>query len=227
MDFVRWNAAAGRGQLDKGGLITADSSNAFMEFFFAGFERLTGTMIEAELKSHVYRLTKTALVDQNVVVNKHREKFLFTKAEWQRFNHSVWTIDDDNFKHERMRVQLLLLISIYVTTGARIGAFFANRSNPKHPGLLYKDISVVLKRADNGYKMIYKIDQRWVKNNRDPENIKFGSATQQHTVPLYDDTQFILALAIADNAFAKVDSVQALFALQIPPWEGNNALAMA
>lgn len=34
-----------------------------------------------------------------------------------------------------------------------------------------QDIDLVLKRIPSGgWKVIYRIDQRWVKNNRDPEN---------------------------------------------------------
>ena len=38
--------------------------------------------------------------------------------------------------------------------------------------LTFKDIDLVMKRhPGGGWTLIYKIDQRWVKNNRDPENI--------------------------------------------------------
>ena len=37
-----------------------------------------------------------------------------------------------------------------------------------------KDIELVLKRIPSGgWKVIYRLDQRWVKNNRDPENIVY------------------------------------------------------
>ena len=47
---------------------------------------------------------------------------------------------------------------------------------------------------------MYRLDQRWVKNNRDPENTTYGASTSQHSVPLFDDTQFLLVMALADKA---------------------------
>lgn len=37
MEFVHFHAALGDGRIHDGGLITADSLNTFMEWFFAGF----------------------------------------------------------------------------------------------------------------------------------------------------------------------------------------------
>lgn len=45
MDFVRWHGAAEKRQRHNGGLTSTDSSNTFMEWFFAGFERRTGNVI--------------------------------------------------------------------------------------------------------------------------------------------------------------------------------------
>lgn len=69
--------------------------------------------------------------------------------------------------------------------------------------------------------MIYRIDQRWVKNNRDPENTVYGASTSQHGKLLYDDTQYLLALALADKAFWGIDSVEDFWQLQIPPDESE------
>ena len=95
---------------------------------------------------------------------------------------TLWTRDDLMFIPERYRVQTTFIVHVYCWTGARIGAFFTD-------GLRYKvqfrhspvtsllsdylqDIVLVLQRVDGRHwRLIYKIDQRWVKNNRDPENI--------------------------------------------------------
>jgi hypothetical protein len=38
--------------------------------------------------------------------------------------------------------------------------------------LTSQDVILVLQKAhDRPWRLIYRIDQRWVKNNRDPENI--------------------------------------------------------
>ena len=57
MDFVRFHAATSKGRITSGGQITADSSNTFMEWFFAGFKRVTGTEIDGETRSNVYKVS--------------------------------------------------------------------------------------------------------------------------------------------------------------------------
>ena len=44
----------------------------------------------------------------------------------------------------------------------------------------------------------------------------FGSSTSQHCKLLHDDTQYLLALAIADKAIYGVNSVEEFWELQIP-----------
>ena len=41
--------------------------------------------------------------------------------------------------------------------------------------------------------------QRWVKNNRDPENVVFNTAGREHEKFIYNDA-FLLVMAIADGA---------------------------
>ena len=60
-----------------------------------------------------------------------------------------------------------------------------------------------------------------MKNNRDPENTVYGASTSQHGKLLYDDTQYLLALALADKAFWGIDSVEDFWQLQIPPDESE------
>lgn len=49
----------------------------------------------------------------------------------------------------------------------------------------------------------------------------FGASTSQHGTLLYDDTQYLLALAIADKAIVGIDSVEDFWDLQIPPGEDH------
>lgn len=56
MDFVRFHATSGDGRIARSGLITADSSNTFMEWFFAGFARVTGKTIDEEDRKKVYQV---------------------------------------------------------------------------------------------------------------------------------------------------------------------------
>lgn len=55
-DFVRFHAKAsrGRGRVAKDGRLTSDSCLSFMEGFYAGFTRVTGTKITSEKRQPVY-----------------------------------------------------------------------------------------------------------------------------------------------------------------------------
>lgn len=48
---------------------------------------------------------------------------------------------------------------------------------------------------------------------------RFGASTSQHSTLLHDDTQFLLALAIADHAIWGVNTLDDLWQLQIPDGE--------
>lgn len=53
---------------------------------------------------------------------------------------------------------------------------------------------------------------------------RYGASTSQHGKLLYDDTQYLLALALADKAIFGVNSVEDLWQLQIP--SGENELIL-
>ena len=116
-----------------------------------------------------------------------KKKYLFGEKEFERFNKTFWTNDDAAFVHPRNKVQIAFIISVFCWTGARIGAFFPKPKNKHVRGLRYRvslretilgnradqpqDVEVVLKRIPSGgWKTMYRIDQRWVKNNRNPES---------------------------------------------------------
>lgn len=50
---------------------------------------------------------------------------------------------------------------------------------------------------------------------------RYGASTSQHGKLLYDDTQYLLALAFADKAFWGIDSPKDFWQLQIPPGENE------
>ena len=53
---------------------------------------------------------------------------------------------------------------------------------------------------------------------------RYGASTSQHGTLLYDDTQYLLALALADNAIWGIDTFDDLWQLQIP--DGYNELPL-
>ncbi|KAJ4507488.1 hypothetical protein HRR83_004066 [Exophiala dermatitidis] len=217
-DFIRFYIATSKPQLDKEEKRpTADSINIAAAWFFAGFTRVTGTDTDKEERSEVYNVRQT-LTREGIVVNKHRPKHNFTDRDLNRVLLTLWTRDDLIFIPERYRVQVTFIIHVYCLTGARIGAFFTD-------GLRYKDVTLVLQRVSGrSWRLIYKVDQRWVKNNRDPENIVFGAAAKDHERLFYNDAGFLLAMAIADNALFGYESLEDVRAQEIPSGEDELVL---
>ena len=156
------------------------------------------------------------LTAEGLLVNKRRPKHNFTATDLVRIIVCLWTKDDLNFIPERYRIQFTFITLVFCWTGARIGAFFTD-------GLRYKDIELVLQRTPNApWKCIYKIDQRWVKNNRDPENIVFGTVLQEHDKFIFDDASFLLVMAFLDKALFGFDTLRDLQEQQIP--EGQDEI---
>jgi len=54
-DFFRFHAATSEGEIV--GKMVSDSPNTFAEQYFAGFERITGTLIDVDVRSEVYNVS--------------------------------------------------------------------------------------------------------------------------------------------------------------------------
>ena len=161
---------------------------------------------------------RKVLTVEGLVINKRKPKHNFSERDLTRILISLWTQDDLIFIPERYRIQFTFIIKVYCWTGARLGALFTN-------GLRYRDIELVLQRTSaERWRLIYKIDQRWVKNNRDPENIVFGTAGREHTKFVYDDAAFLLSMAILDKALYGYETLADLRTQKIPP--GANELVL-
>lgn len=78
------------------------------------------------------------MVQENLVANKKKKKYLFGEQEWAQFYKTFWTLNDDKFVHPRNKVQIPFVISVFCWTGARIGAFFPNKHNKEKAGLRYR-----------------------------------------------------------------------------------------
>ncbi|KAH0543790.1 hypothetical protein FGG08_001972 [Glutinoglossum americanum] len=193
-DFIRFYIATSQGRLDRRS--TVDSVNTYAEWFFAGFSRVTGTPTDKEERSEVFNWVRRTLTKEGVIVNKRRPKYLFGKEDLTEVLLTLWTKDDLIFIHERSRIQFTFIFHVYCWTGARLGAFFTG-------GLHYK---------------------RWVKNNRDPENISFGAAGREHAKLLYNDGALLLAMAIADEALFGFSSMEDLWKQEIPQGEDEVSL---
>ena len=150
---------------------------------------------------------------EGLVVNNRRPKHNFAARDLTRIPLTLWMQDDLIFIPERYRIQFTFIIRVYCWTNARLGAFFTD-------GLRYRDIDLVLQRVpEGGWRPIYNVKQRWVKNNRDPESIVFGSAGRGHEKFIYNDAAFLLAMAVTDGAIFGFESLDDLQMQEIPVGE--------
>ena len=151
-------------------------------------------------------------------MNTRKPKHNFTKKDQNQIVVTLWIKDDLMFIPERYRIQFTYIIRVFGWTGARLGAFFTD-------GLRYRDIELVLKRtANDKWTCFYKLDQRWVKNNRDPENIVFGTVLREHDMLIWDDTVFLLIMAFADKALWGFNTMADLQEQRIP--QGQDYLTL-
>lgn len=96
---------------------------------------------------------------------------------------------------------------------------------------------------DGGWQVIYNLSERWVKDDRDPENVvyesicytvehqlttgaldRYNCSTSQHLKLLHDDTQYLLAMAFADKALYGIESPAELWKMDIP--DGDDELPL-
>ncbi|OAL17393.1 hypothetical protein AYO22_11704 [Fonsecaea multimorphosa] len=131
------------------------------EWLFAGFTCVTGSETKEEDRGEAYYWVRRTLVREGLVVNKHRGNHNFGIQDLTRILLAFWTYDDLVFIHDRYRMQVVHVPHARLLcnrVGVWINAFFAD-------GLRYWRVD-----ADGGWRLVYQLDQRWVKNNRDIEN---------------------------------------------------------
>ena len=138
-DFVRFFAALSRGRIkDKP---TADSINSTLEFFFAGFAKITGTTVHEDDRKELYGVradlitslwqsadepqwVRKTLVAEGVVVNIRHVKQNTTHIDLNRVLKVSWVHDDLSSFHIIDHIQFNFTIILYMSTGARLRAFF-------------------------------------------------------------------------------------------------------
>ncbi|KAI9770979.1 MAG: hypothetical protein M1840_002683 [Geoglossum simile] len=222
-DFIRYYIDSSRGRLSL--KLVVSSVLNFAERFFVGFTRVTRTTFDPSDTTEVYHWIRRTLTKEGIIEDKKRPKNLFSKRDLIELLISIWTLDDPMFIHERNRVQLTFTILIFCFSGARISAFIPNTDKAKDRGIRYKDIELFLQRIPDGSWILnYRLDQRFVKNNRDPKNATFGIPFTEHETFKFNTVLFLLALAFADNALFGYSSLSDLGDQEIP--EGDDELPL-
>lgn len=125
--------------------------------------------------------------EEKVCINVHKPKHNFSPDVLDKLLLALWTSPDLVHIHERARVQTAFVLHTYCWTGARLAAFFTGglRYKVSSPCDVHrvgltpaKHIHLVLRRRpQGGTQLAWKIDQTWVKNNRHPDNVVYGTRT--------------------------------------------------
>ncbi|KAJ5288305.1 hypothetical protein N7508_011080 [Penicillium antarcticum] len=206
--FIRWLAKSTLGRLTEGKEPTVRSAQAWAEQFFGGFAEFTKTEVIPEDRTEVYQWIRNTLTLDKVVVNKKKQKYNFTKDDFLKVVSSIWQIDHKKFIPGLIKVDILFALQLYLFTGARVGSFMPSDENKHQRGLRYEHIDLVLfpSRTDP-WEVGWRVNQVWLKNNRDSEYTVFGIGIRDSSKPQFASGEVLLSLALEHGALFGIESV--------------------
>ncbi|BCR90773.1 uncharacterized protein ACHE_60659S [Aspergillus chevalieri] len=102
------------------------------------FENATTSKIVQEDRSEIYSWIKKALTVNKVIEDVKKQKFNFTRDDFQNTTSSLWTRDSPIFIHGLLKIFILFALQVYLFTGARIGAFVPEHKYRNQRGLRYR-----------------------------------------------------------------------------------------
>lgn len=225
--FFRWLIQGTQGRLAPDGIPTRDTVLNRAQEFVPGFYIVTGNEIARNDRDELYRWIDRDLVEKKFLSTITKPKYNFQLRDFERAIVVLWTIDDPFFISGRYRVEFHFITLQFLCTGSRVSSFTPASTKKKDDGrgLRYKNIELVLFRAENApWRIGWRLDQQFVKNNKDPENTVFGTAIWDCDEPIYSGALYLLALALADDALYGFSSPEEVFEQRIP--EGEDELVL-
>lgn len=81
---------------------------------------------------------KKALTVNKVIEDVKKQKFNFTRDDFQNTTSSLWTCGSLIFIHGLLKIFILFALQVYLFTGARIGAFVPEHKYRNQRGLCYR-----------------------------------------------------------------------------------------
>ncbi|KAJ5475343.1 hypothetical protein N7539_008409 [Penicillium diatomitis] len=123
----------------------------------------------------------------------------------------IFNTDHRRFIPGLPKVIILPTLQLYLFTGARIGAFVPAHEDKKERGLRFKHIELVLFPSSTApWKLEWKVNQVWLKNNRDPNYTVLGIGIRDTKKPQFAAGYILLALALEHGALFGVSNVEDL-----------------
>ncbi|KAH7126219.1 hypothetical protein B0J13DRAFT_673061 [Dactylonectria estremocensis] len=199
---------------------TATTLRGRAKMFKGGFTRRTGNELDDEDTREINRWLKEDLPYEQrkdgarYCCDIQKPKYNFQLLDLGRLLDEVWAGQDIRHIHDRNRLQFHLQLIWFCHSGARRGALLeygvpykvitSQQQSFVSPNRL-QDIHLVLSSDQGEPRFLYRLAQRHVKNNKDPDNRTFGDPCMQHPVLRYDSVSILLMLAVVDGALDRED----------------------
>ncbi|OQD85679.1 hypothetical protein PENANT_c009G09656 [Penicillium antarcticum] len=199
-EFIRWCVSSATGRLSEGKQPTVRTVKAWAERFFGGFKESTKT-----------EWIKNTLTAEGIVVNQKKQKYNFKRDDFLKIVASIWQSDHQKFIPGLTKVLILFALQLYLFTGARVGTFMPSDEDKHHKGLRYEDIKLVLFPSSTApWEVGWRVNQKWLKNNRDEKYTVFGIGIRDSNKPQFASGQLLLALALAHGALFGIETLSDL-----------------
>ncbi|KAJ6019330.1 hypothetical protein N7522_001397 [Penicillium canescens] len=207
-EFIRWCVSSATGRLSEGKQPTVRTVKAWAERFFGGFKESTKTEVPKEDRKEVYDWIKNTLTAEGIVVNQKKQKYNFKRDDFLKVVSSIWQTDHQKFIPGLTKVLILFALQLYLFTGARVGTFMPSDKDKHHKGLRYEDIKLVLFPSSTApWEVGWRVNQKWLKNNRDEKYTVFGIGIRDSNKPQFASGQLLLALALEHGALFGIETV--------------------
>ncbi|KAI2791350.1 hypothetical protein POX_c04207 [Penicillium oxalicum] len=196
-EFFRWYGHTARGKKKR---------------LFGGFEEELQIKIVMEDRSEIYNwIRRTLTGNEGWIENVEDPDHSFTKKDFLRVISSIWKSDHRRFIPGLLKAIITLALQLYLFTGARIGAFIPAHEDRDKRGLRYKDIELVLFPSPTApWKVEWKVNQVWLKNNRNPDYTVFGIGIRDTKKPQFASGYVLLAIALQHGALFGINTAEDL-----------------
>ncbi|KAJ5318323.1 hypothetical protein N7476_004743 [Penicillium atrosanguineum] len=209
-EFLHWYSHSARGKKAKNGRPVMTSVLNCAERLFGGFDEKLKIMIPSEDRSEVFNwIRRTLTASEGTIENVEDPDHSFTKKDFVRTISSMWQADHRRFMPGLLKAIVTLALQLYLFTGARIGAFIPAHEDRDERGLRYKHIDLVLFPSSTApWKIEWKVNQVWLKGNRNPDYTVFGIGIRDTKRPQFASGYILLAIALQHGALYGIESVE-------------------
>ncbi|KAJ6171572.1 hypothetical protein N7470_000639 [Penicillium chermesinum] len=211
-EFFRWYGHTAQGKKSKNGRPVMTSFLNCAERLFGGFEEELQINIVMEDRKEIFNwIRRTLAGTEKWVENVEDPDHSFTKKDFLRVISSIWQSDHRQFIPGLLKAIITLALQLYLFTGARIGAFIPAYEERGERGLRYKHIELVLFPSSTApWKVEWKVNQVWLKNNRNPDYTVFGIGIRDTKRPQFASGYVLLAIALQHGALFGIETVEDL-----------------